>query len=997
VATELDKKLAEVEKKIAKVEAKTKKAAASGGGGDLDKKLAEVESKLSKAGAGGGLGESVPGVSAVKTVGGGILGGVVKGLEALQQTAFRTGSGVGELIEGRPGAAAGEFQKAVSSPLRVIGKGPEHLGFREATVDVKDRDAYRRGEITDPLANLVGEKAAQVIGTGADILLDPALPVGLGKAKYAKSALKSVEKVAGKETAEKIAKEGISKLAPKERASLDAALALQAGESAATGGRRSLAEIAKGVQKPAKLTAQEGAERTVAKTTGILEAAERARPATAVGRFAERAPSAAAKGVHLDQAVTAIGKTRVGQGAKVTVQHIEDAIVPRAEIARNYGKQLADRMKALGGEKLANVARQTGDVLAESSARVTKLGRKLDAQDNRLMAAALRGESWAVDTVKGSDLAEVFDFYADLEKKTGGAFTEMVRPPKGAKPTKLAAVVAKPVEGESFAMAKFREILGRQGGTPEGLVANQGKAADVAKAVDAAPPIARPTKSVDELTKTPISDDNPLRDVLNRHFQAIHEQEAAQYNQRLRGALKDPKTGESLFEAITDEMPLKDGWTRLKDGSGQMPKEIAAEVERVGEMLSSDKSIRGLNKMIDQYDRFWKKGLTSLPVSAAFTLRNLRSNLFLNWLDGVHTLAPYKEASQIQARAGQILKGEKYKDEIIAKGVRAVMKENMTPRQFKVWELADKRRVLGSNYFDIDLAFSGLAKAGRVKGVAYEGGKVKRGYEAAGEFGKRMNSVVEDNAKLANFIHNLDKYGNPDIAAEHVHKFLFDYGDLTPLEQRRIRKIVPFYTFMRKNVPLQVEQLYTQPGKLSLRLKAGEQLTDPLGEDDPTYLKRQQARIVPEKVSRLLGVAGDVVLSPETPLTAAAATVEPFLQLAAAAPSIARGKAPDSLKTEVFRPIVSMIGGARGVPIKLMAGEAAGVDLYTGAELAPDDVRDRLLNVVAPFAKRAQTVRFKTEEDRWKHVGSLIQQDSKPGETIQQFILRQAGIKTRQL
>jgi hypothetical protein len=53
--------------------------------------------------------------------------------------------------------------------------------------------------------------------------------------------------------------------------------------------------------------------------------------------------------------------------------------------------------------------------------------------------------------------------------------------------------------------------------------------------------------------------------------------------------------------------------------------------------------------------------------------------------------------------------------------------------------------------------------------------------------------------------------------------------------------------------------------------------------------------------------------------------------------------------------------------------------------------------VVAPFAKRAQTVRFKTEEDRWKHVGSLIQQDSKPGETIQQFILRQAGIKTRQL
>ncbi|HUU94391.1 MAG TPA: hypothetical protein VM487_01530, partial [Phycisphaerae bacterium] len=52
-------------------------------------------------------------------------------------------------------------------------------------------------------------------------------------------------------------------------------------------------------------------------------------------------------------------------------------------------------------------------------------------------------------------------------------------------------------------------------------------------------------------------------------------------------------------------------------------------------------------------------------------------------------------------------------------------------------------------------------------------------------------------------------------AAARVHKYLFDYGDLSPFEKSTLRNVVPFYTFARKNFPLQLESMVTKPGKIA--------------------------------------------------------------------------------------------------------------------------------------------------------------------------------------
>ena len=56
---------------------------------------------------------------------------------------------------------------------------------------------------------------------------------------------------------------------------------------------------------------------------------------------------------------------------------------------------------------------------------------------------------------------------------------------------------------------------------------------------------------------------------------------------------------------------------------------------------------------------------------------------------------------------------------------------------------------------------------------------------------------------------------DPQAAAMRTKKYLFDYQDLTDVEKGLLRRVVPFWTWTRKNVPLALETLVTQPGKVS--------------------------------------------------------------------------------------------------------------------------------------------------------------------------------------
>ena len=74
-----------------------------------------------------------------------------------------------------------------------------------------------------------------------------------------------------------------------------------------------------------------------------------------------------------------------------------------------------------------------------------------------------------------------------------------------------------------------------------------------------------------------------------------------------------------------------------------------------------------------------------------------------------------------------------------------------------------------------------------------------------------VSSGIEDTQRIALFIEALDNTGDFEKAVDVVNKFLFDYSDLSEFEHKVMKRAIPFYTFMRKNNPLQLEQIFCNP------------------------------------------------------------------------------------------------------------------------------------------------------------------------------------------
>ena len=73
----------------------------------------------------------------------------------------------------------------------------------------------------------------------------------------------------------------------------------------------------------------------------------------------------------------------------------------------------------------------------------------------------------------------------------------------------------------------------------------------------------------------------------------------------------------------------------------------------------------------------------------------------------------------------------------------------------------------------------------------------------------------EDLLRLASFRRALKRGDTPEAAATWANRHHFDYGDLTETEVRALRRVMPFYTFMARNTPLQLASLIKSPGRFA--------------------------------------------------------------------------------------------------------------------------------------------------------------------------------------
>ena len=108
----------------------------------------------------------------------------------------------------------------------------------------------------------------------------------------------------------------------------------------------------------------------------------------------------------------------------------------------------------------------------------------------------------------------------------------------------------------------------------------------------------------------------------------------------------------------------------------------------------------------------------------------------------------------------------------------------------------------------------------------------------------KIAEALENNRRLALFLRKLKDGDTYETAANSVAKTLYDYGDLTAFEMNVMRRAFPFYTWMRKNIPAQFENLVRRPGKVAAmpKLKGaieGAQEDAPPEETRPDWMRRE--------------------------------------------------------------------------------------------------------------------------------------------------------------
>lgn len=238
--------------------------------------------------------------------------------------------------------------------------------------------------------------------------------------------------------------------------------------------------------------------------------------------------------------------------------------------------------------------------------------------------------------------------------------------------------------------------------------------------------------------------------------------------------------------------------------------EVAQSLKQLDEFFTNEK-ISG--KFLDQFDKLQAKFKFAVTApNPGFHVRNLMGDVFANMLDGVVDLRVYNMAENI------LRKGDKYKG-VVQAGSHRISAEDI--------KILYEGQGLKSGFFHAD---TGLIPTPGKNVIT----KASSAIRTASEF-------REDWTRMAHFIDALKKEAraNPKLgreaiaekAAARVRKFNFDYQDLTNIEKKVFRRAVPFYTFMRKNIPLQLESLFTRPGRVAVLPKGLRAMQELIGEE----------------------------------------------------------------------------------------------------------------------------------------------------------------------
>jgi len=245
--------------------------------------------------------------------------------------------------------------------------------------------------------------------------------------------------------------------------------------------------------------------------------------------------------------------------------------------------------------------------------------------------------------------------------------------------------------------------------------------------------------------------------------------------------------------------------------------DVAATIERMTEVMSDPVNA---NNIFSRYTHWWRGATTATP---GFHMRNVISNTTMLYTEfGPKTFAP-KNMYDGMVGAAYGLKRFNPKAGEMPSAVRLRLQSKRGA--WTLEELSDEalRRGVISESTMANLAddpiIQLMGKTDRSKMQnAFNKYSPASGDNWLFSASRDIGSFAESSARFQAFIMDVDRLTRMggvatksdhilDVAAGNAKKLLLDYGDLTKVEQKWFRGIMPFYTWLRKNLANQLTMI----------------------------------------------------------------------------------------------------------------------------------------------------------------------------------------------
>lgn len=329
---------------------------------------------------------------------------------------------------------------------------------------------------------------------------------------------------------------------------------------------------------------------------------------------------------------------------------------------------------------------------------------------------------------------------------------------------------------------------------------------------------------------------------------------------------------------------------------------IAKRVENFLGAVVNDDATKDAFKTFDSIQNFWKASVTS--VFPSFHGRNAISNVFMHFNDlGVQSFNP-----AMHAISGQLVAADRKLSSLVLESMKVAPREGVqdeisellgkkvfTDATGNDWSFGELQRVMKNNNIAFNKNIVGSMDTSNgtkdliadlfpssskdIKGFLKR--QTSNGMQNFTPFvvGRDVGRAIEEQARTMDFITNLKRTGDVSMAAVRTKQFLFDYQNLTAFEKTFLRRVMPFYTFTRKNLEMQARTLLSAPGYSAAQLTALTNLGDAISGGK---LTPEQEAALPDWIKSGIAITkkqeGNIVElygSLGTPLEAAFSTIQP--------------------------------------------------------------------------------------------------------------------------